>query len=358
VVRRARPTDREQVLAFATNTWNGHDYIPNAWPVWLEADDGAFLVATVGRPGGIDVDGLALEIGAPIAITRIAMVTDGEAWLEGIRVHPRVRGMGVASDLQVAELHWVAAQGARVVRYATSWRNEASHRLGARDRIQTIARLRSWWWSATGTAEDDDEEQSAFDRTVRAQATALRQRTLNCAAEAGLVASAAREDIADLWRRLNSDPTFQVGLRLYEVRPWAFGELTHGLFASHVETGEVLVEGGDDSWALAILVGEQLPSEDSALRFSLLVGDGRAAAALADRVRTAIGERIKFRTPTDAPMVRGHEHEFAAAGFVSPADWEMHLLGRRMDAGEPIPAVNPQRLILEDPPQPISPPRW
>ncbi len=105
VVRRARPTDREQVLAFATNTWNGHDYIPNAWAVWLEAGDGAFLVATVGRPGGLDVEGVALEIGAPVAITRIAMVADGEAWLEGIRVHPRVRGMGVASDLQVAELH-------------------------------------------------------------------------------------------------------------------------------------------------------------------------------------------------------------------------------------------------------------
>ena len=178
VVRRAREADREPVLAFATDTWNGHDYIPNAWPVWLESADGAFLVATVGAPGGEDADGNPLELGTPIAITRIAMLTDTEAWLEGIRVHPRVRGMGVASDLQVAELHWVAAQGAQVVRYATSWRNEASHRLGARDGIETVARFRSWWWSPTGTAATDQDEPSAFDAGVRSAATALRQRAL------------------------------------------------------------------------------------------------------------------------------------------------------------------------------------
>ena len=70
------------------------------------------------------------------------------------------------------------------------------------------------------------------------------------------------------------------------------------------------------------------------------------------------GERIKFRMPTDAPMVRGHEADFAAAGFVSPTDWELHVLARRMDPGMPIPAANPQRVVLEDQPQPILPPRW
>ena len=357
VVRRARPADREQVLAFTTNTWNGHDYIPSAWESWLEARDGAFLVAMVGPPGGKDADDRELDIGAPIAITRVAMVAPGEAWLEGIRVHPNVRGMGVASDLQVAELNWIAAQDAHVVRYATSWRNEASHRLGARDGIETVARLRSWWWSATGTADVDDDEPSGFDPAVRAAATALRRTALDHARAAGLVV-AAGNDAAALWDHLDRDATFAAGQRLYEARAWAFGELTRDLFVRHVERGEVLRAHGQDGWAVAILVSEQLPSEDSALRFALLVGDGRGAATLADHVRRSVGEPVRFRVPVDAPMIRGHEHQFAAAGFVSPADWEMHLLARRMDAGKPIPAVNPQRLILEDAPQPISAPRW
>ena len=358
VVRRARPADREAVLAFATDTWNGHDYIPNAWPVWLEATDGAFLVATVGPPGGTDAEGRSLEIGAPVAITRVALVADNEAWLEGIRVHPRVRGMGVASDLQVAELHWVAAQEARVVRYATSWRNEASHRLGARDGIETVARLRSWWWSATGSAEDDDDEPSAFDPEVRRSATAHRQRALELASGAGLVVSPGRDDVDTIWRRIDTDPTFAAGQRLYEARSWAFGELTRDLFMRHAERGEVLAADHETDWAVAILVGEQRPSEDSALRFSLLVGDGRAASNLADKVRTAIAEPIRFRIPTDSPVIRGHEHAFAAAGFVSPPDWELHILARRLDHGTPLPPINPDRVVLENPPQTIMAPRW
>src|SRR5262245_8380842 len=119
VVRRAREGDRDAVLAFASDSFNGWDYIPNAWPFWLTAPDGAVLVGCVGEPGGVDAEGTPLEIGQPVAVTRVVMAADDEAWMEGIRVDPRVRGMEVAADLQIAELHWVAAQEASVVRYAT-----------------------------------------------------------------------------------------------------------------------------------------------------------------------------------------------------------------------------------------------
>ena len=163
-------------MGFASTTWHGWDYIPNAWPVWLEAPDAAFLVGTVGQPvvagagDPVDAEGNPLAVGQPVAITRVAMVSPTEAWLEGIRVDPRVRGMNVAADLQVAELHWVAAQRANIVRYATAGDNEGSHRLGARDGITPIAAFGAWLWSATGSADDDDEE-SAYDPEVREAAT-------------------------------------------------------------------------------------------------------------------------------------------------------------------------------------------
>ncbi len=88
VVRRAREQDRESVLDFASQTWHGWDYVPNAWPVWLSASDGAFLVGTVGEPGGQDAEGNPLDVGQVVAITRVALAAPTEAWLEGIRVDP------------------------------------------------------------------------------------------------------------------------------------------------------------------------------------------------------------------------------------------------------------------------------
>lgn len=366
MVRRATEVDRDAVLGFASTTWDGWDYIPNAWAAWLEAPDGAFLVATVGQPtvGGpdpLDAEGNLLRVGQPIAITRVTMASASEAWLEGIRVDPNVRGMGVAADLQIAELNWVAAQGADVVRYATSAQNEGSHRLGARDDIRFLVAFRAWWWSATGSPEDE-EEPSAYDAVVRAAATSRRGQLLSRAADVGLVAQSDSDAAtADLWRRLSADPTFVAGHRLYEARPWAMQELTEPLFGRHIERTEVLVSrggNGGDGWALAIVLREQLPGEDSSMRLAVLAGDASAAAGLADQLRRLAGESIRFRVPEGAPLIDGHEELFRRVGFVTP-DWELHILARPMDSDHPIPEPDPTRVILADPPQPtLVPPRW
>ncbi len=349
-------------MSFATNTWHGWDYIPNAWPVWLDAPDAAFLAGTVGTPneeggaGPVDVEGNPLSIGQPVAITRVAMVSPTEAWLEGIRVDPLVRGMNVAADLQVAELHWVLAQKADIVRYATAADNEGSHRLGARDGITPIAAFSSWFWSATGSADDDDAE-SAYDPDVRAMATMKRRALLAKAAKSGLVATAGKADA--LWRLVSADPTFKAEQRLYEPRPWAMQELTEALFHRHVERGELMASRmpGEGRWAVAILINEQLPGEDSSLRLALLVG-GAPAAQLANEIRSLAGESIRFRVPKDAPMIAGREDEFRRIGFVTP-DWELHVLARQMDADHPIPEVDPARVVLaEAPQQSLVPPRW
>ena len=72
-----------------------------------------------------------------VAVVRVTMSAKGQAWLEGIRVDPRVRGIDVATDLQVAELRWAAAQGAQVVRYATGAamraRTDSAHGVASQD---------------------------------------------------------------------------------------------------------------------------------------------------------------------------------------------------------------------------------
>jgi Acetyltransferase (GNAT) family len=352
VVRPAQATDAEAVLDFATHTWDHWDYIPNAWPVWLTADDGTLLVAVPGKPSDssqpCDREGQPLAIDRPVAVARVARTGADEAWLEGIRVDPRVRGMDVATDFQTAELHWATAFGATVVRYATGERNEGSHRLGARHGFAQLAAFASWWW--TLDPESDPELPSSFRAEVRAETTRRRQGLLARLAGDGWVAEPA--DTEGPWQALSTDPTFLAGARLYEPRPWAMQELTRAGFERHVQRGEVLLNGspemdGSRRSALAIMLREQLPAEDSSLRLALLAGDGMRALQLAQRTRELAYEMIRFLVPVDAPMTADNEPEWQSLGF-HRTEFRLHVLGRPLDPAHPAPAIDPARLELSD----------
>jgi hypothetical protein len=333
VVRRARASDEAAVLGFASETWDGWDYIPHAWPVWLAAHDGVMLVAT--RP---DDD-------TPIALTRVALVSPTEGWWEGIRVDPELRGMEVAADLQVAELLWSAALGASVIRYATSARNEGSHRLGARHGVNLLLAYRNYWWSLE---EGDPHEPSAFDADVRAASSELRGRVLETLARQGRVVSAA--DTSRVWDFVSADPGFQAAQRLYEPRPWALGELSAERFARHVQRGEVVTA---DDRAFAIMLRDQLAGEDSSLRLALLVGEIDAMLDLVAAIRTGAGDAtLRFRLAEADPITANTHDRLTTAGYRS-GEWSLHILGRAIDADHPVPSVDPTRVVLADEPQPV-----
>ena len=332
------------MLAFASDTWDGWDYIPHAWPVWLAATDGVMLVGH--RPGDE----------TPVALTRVAMVSPTEAWLEGIRVDPAMRGLEVASDLQVAELHWAAAQGATVLRYATSASNEGSHRLGARHGIELMFGLRNYWWSPNPDPDLDPdhdpevEDPSAFDPEARAEATALRGQVLDALAADGHVARAPDTD--RLWRIVDQAAGFRDAQRLYEPRPWGLGELTAERFARHVERGEVLTNGDR---AIAIFVREQLPGEDASLRLALLMGDSDGVLEHLERIRTIAGATLTFRLPDEGKLA-SEVHDRLIAGGYRLNDFKLHILGRPIDSAHPIPEVDPTRVVLAESPARIVEP--
>ncbi|MDZ7689122.1 MAG: GNAT family N-acetyltransferase [Halobacteriales archaeon] len=101
-VRDARPDDVNRVADFASETWNGWDYVPDVWEDWLE--EGVTLVAeTDGRVVG--------------AVHGVTGGRDGdEAWLEGLRVDEKYRREGVASKLVDVALERLGDEGASVVR--------------------------------------------------------------------------------------------------------------------------------------------------------------------------------------------------------------------------------------------------
>ena len=236
VVRRAQAADRDAVLAFATRTWDGWDYIPHAWPVWLAADDGVLLVATVGAPAGggpaRDAEGEVLSVGQPIAISRVALLSPVEGWVEGIRVDPRVRGLGVATDLQVAELHWLAAHRPQITRYATGARNEGSHRLGARHGFELLARYVSWTWKDPTKPADDERDETGFDEPTRQDANRRRRDLLGRLEADGLVlARPTPPPGGAAWRtRRGSSPVSGCTSAV----AWTMQELGQESFSAHV----------------------------------------------------------------------------------------------------------------------------
>lgn len=125
-VRPARPEDRDIVLAFCANTWEWGDYIENVWDNWLNDPNGVLLVATVDE--------------RPAAISHMLMVSEVDAWFEGLRVDPQFRRQGLAKTLSDAGIAEASRRGARYARLAVDTRNSRSiqiteqgamHRIGA-----------------------------------------------------------------------------------------------------------------------------------------------------------------------------------------------------------------------------------
>jgi GNAT superfamily N-acetyltransferase len=330
-VRIARPEDREQVLSFATNTWDGYDYIPQVWDDWIVPSDGVVLVATVGQPLDGDeprgANGARLEVGRSIAMTRVVMLSEDEAWLEGIRVDPAVRGLGVATDLQVAELRWIAAHGGRVVRYLTSDTNVGSLRLGAKHGLLEVGRWRSY-----GHSDDD----------VRGgRSTEEMEATLGRLGHA----------VAGAWDRVSIDPTFRAGHGLYEFRPWAFQELTAERFRTHVARGEVITATKGEAWA-AVIVNRRLVAE-AEMHIALAVGD---AEALLDLLLWLGRPEIRVPDP-DPPVLGRHAAEFAREGF-PPWHQASVVVERPIDAAHPLPEADDLGLLIyAEEPRRIASPR-
>jgi GNAT superfamily N-acetyltransferase len=163
VVREARPADADAVAAFARDTWGERheDYIPRVFPKWARSDDpdrGTFVAtlppeavaghdavgghdAVEGGPQGdgraegnrraegggrepgdtlVEGDGAgAAAPGEPEAVVGCiqgVLLTEWEAWGQGIRVDPAARGFGVGTALSTAALDWARDRGATVCR--------------------------------------------------------------------------------------------------------------------------------------------------------------------------------------------------------------------------------------------------
>ena len=208
-IREARPDDYEGVAAFTRETWadrEGGDYIPEIYHEWIAGDGDrrrTFLADS-----GDDIAGICQGV----------LLSDHEAWAQGMRVNPDYRGEGLSTQLNDALFGWARERGATVVRNMVfSW-NTAG--LGG-SRAVGFAPLCEFRWAHP---EPDPDATVPKPYTVAANADAA----WSC------------------WRRSDARSALS-GLALDADESWAMAELTReDLHRAADETRVFAVSREDD----------------------------------------------------------------------------------------------------------------
>ncbi len=131
VVRPARASDRDAVIEMSKHIWGGLDYLPHAWDRWLDDPNGGLLTV--------------LLDGEPVGVSKVTLLSPGEVWLEGLRLHPKLHGLGLTKQINRVSFREAMKHEPKSIRYATGVGNAASRHLGE-TRGFWLAAKTHWTW--------------------------------------------------------------------------------------------------------------------------------------------------------------------------------------------------------------------
>ena len=115
VIRPALPRDKADVAEFTKFIWDGHDYVGEVFPRWLEDPQGQLFSAEYA--------------GRCVGTGKVTCLVPGQWWLEGFRVDPKFQGLKIGSRLDAACNEWWDAHGGGVLRLMTSSKRVQVHHL-------------------------------------------------------------------------------------------------------------------------------------------------------------------------------------------------------------------------------------
>jgi len=291
VVRPARPEDRAGMEALCAKIWEGHDYVPEVWDEWLADPYGELTV--------VELKGRVVGLGK---LTRLA---EDEWWLEGLRVDPAYRRLGVARRLQAHQVALAERVGRGVLRLGTASFNRAVHRNAARDGFRRVV------------------EALSYSATPLPGPCPLRPLTPG--------------DLQTVWGMIEGSDILAASSGLYQMVPWHWARLTRERLAAHLDAGEVWgadIEGRLEAVAI-VLPGRR----SERLVGAYLDGTPEGLTALIWGLRVLACQRgcetVRIRPPIYPPLIEALD----AAGATSAWEhrvwiFERPLKGEKDDAGD------------------------
>jgi GNAT superfamily N-acetyltransferase len=125
-LRVAKPEDEAAVRTLSEQIWSGEDYVPELFHEWIADERGQFTVA---------YDGEEL-----VAFNKLSELAPGEWWLEGLRVHARHRGRGLARLLHNYACELADQRGKGMLRFATSSENVPVQKIAVDSGFRLVSR--------------------------------------------------------------------------------------------------------------------------------------------------------------------------------------------------------------------------
>jgi GNAT superfamily N-acetyltransferase len=113
------------MLALTARIWDGHDYVPQVWDGWLLDSIGRLMVAE--------------KQGRIVGLGKLTCLAPDQWWVEGLRVHPDLQGLGIASHMHAYLLQSWEQIGSGVLRLATSAKRLPIHHLCYRTGFKQVA---------------------------------------------------------------------------------------------------------------------------------------------------------------------------------------------------------------------------
>lgn len=131
-IRKLLYSDLGDIMGISRHTWDGHDYLLCVAGNWLQDQNCHFH--------GIEVDGHVVAVG------NLRIIEDGKTgWMEGLRVHPEHRGIGLANEITKYLITKAKRLGVQRLRYTTANRNRASLKLARMAGFSKILGMAVFW---------------------------------------------------------------------------------------------------------------------------------------------------------------------------------------------------------------------
>jgi GNAT superfamily N-acetyltransferase len=182
--RRARQSDKKEVLKFCSSTFDWGDYIEQVWDVWCSDPNGYFVVVE-------DNEVLAAVSHAYVCPYK------NRVWLEGVRVNPDFRRRSIGTDLIKRMIQYGMEQGAHEAAGLVSVKNVASQAMMKKNGF-VVTSAWSFCYSSTNVHQKPVNDQVRI--------ATLEDRELICTyLKQSQIFRAAAENYAHLWRWYHLD---------------------------------------------------------------------------------------------------------------------------------------------------------